>query len=100
MVNKLEILEKIAKCATIFNLFEKIYVFGSILISNKPSNDIDLLFVYKGRSLRDISTEKNYIVSFLQSLFGMPIDITILSEKELQQTAFLDKINYKYKTIK
>jgi len=82
----------------IFTLFSKVYIFGSI-ISNKHPNDIDLLLIYESYS-EIIQTDKNTISIFLEKLSKLPIDITILSEEELTETKFLDKIGSAYIRLK
>ena len=81
-----------------FHVFSKVYIFGSSLNDESP-NDIDLLLIYKSYS-KNIQNEKNMISLFFEKEFLLPIDITILSEKELQETKFLKKLNFSYRRIK
>lgn len=83
----------------IFDLFNKVYLFGSSLNNDNCSNDIDLLLVYKVYS-KEINNEKSTICSFLEEQFNLPIDLILLSENELEETVFLEKIKYKYKRLK
>lgn len=89
----------LSKHISIFELFTKVYLFGSVIKSNKEPNDIDLLLIYQKYS-EDIFDAKNAIESFLNKLFDLGIDITILSEKELEQTGFIEKIAFTYKRLK
>lgn len=89
----------LSKHISIFELFTKVYLFGSVIKSNKEPNDIDLLLIYQKYS-EDIFGAKNAIESFLNKLFDLGIDITILSEKELEQTGFMEKIASSCKRLK
>jgi len=83
----------------IFVFFDEVYLFGSSLGNRQHPNDIDLLLVYKKYSTQ-IQNEKNNIILYLESLLKIPVDITILSEKELKQTNFLERLKTPYKKIK
>ncbi|AOO64227.1 nucleotidyltransferase domain-containing protein [Sulfurospirillum halorespirans] len=89
----------ISKHIDIFELFTEVYIFGSVVKNNKFPNDIDLLLVYRIYS-EEIEGKKNMIEQFLKNLFELEIDITILSEKELEQTKFLEKLDSVYERIK
>lgn len=82
----------------IFDFFTKVYIFGSSINKEHP-NDIDLLLVYEDYG-EVIQNEKNAILLFLEKLLKLPIDITILSERELTETRFLEKLVSKYKRLK
>lgn len=85
---------------SIFDSFIEVYIFGSTLnVDKKYPNDIDLLLVYQKYS-ETIQDEKNMISSFLEKLFKLHIDITILSEKELEETKFLKKLGSLYERLK
>ena len=49
---------------------------------------------------KEVLAEKKAIILFLEELFELPIDITVLSEKELEETRFLKKLGKNYKKIK
>jgi predicted nucleotidyltransferase len=83
----------------IFNSFTEVYLFGSVIQSNKEPNDVDLLLVYEKYS-DEILDAKNMIESFLKNLLVLNIDATILSEQELEQTGFIEKIAFTYKRLK
>lgn len=78
--------------ATIFDKFDKVYLFGSVLDDNKFSNDIDLLLIYTSYS-DTIRQESNRILNSLESLSGVPVDLTILSIEEERETQFLSRIS-------
>ena len=87
----------IEKHVSLFSLFSKVYIFGSSINSKYP-NDIDLLLIYKSYS-NVIQQEKNTISSFFEELSGLPIDITILSEEEVEETKFLERLSFKYQRM-
>jgi len=72
----------------------KIYLFGSAKSSNNY-NDIDLLIVYKDNSVNivDILLLRKKIADKLKSIYEVGIDICILSEKENEETKFIEKEN-------
>ena len=78
----------------IFTIFSKVYLFGSCLKNEYP-NDIDILLIYDKYS-RDIENQKMIIEFCLNSILRLPIDMTIMSQQELEQTKFLEKIQSKY----
>ena len=94
-----KVVNTISKNIDIFDLFTKVYVFGSSLNDDKYQNDVDLLLVYKIYS-KEISDEKNSINSFFENLLNLPIDLTVLSDEELKETKFLEKIFPNYKRLK
>lgn len=93
-----KIVSSISENINIFNIFTKVYIFGSS-INNKNPNDIDLLLIYK--DYKDIlQNEKNNISIFLGILLKLPIDITMLSEREFEETRFLEKLDSIYTKLK
>ena len=94
-----KIVNLISRHISIFKLFTKVYIFGSSINNNKIPNDIDLLLIYEIYS-KGILKEKNNIYLFLEKLSKLHIDITILSEKELEETNFIEKLNFKYVRLK
>lgn len=94
-----KVVETISKNIEIFDLFTGVYIFGSSLNNNQHANDIDLLIVYQTYS-KEIFNEKNSICCFLEKLFQLPIDLTVLSEKELKETKFLEKLSLNYERLK
>jgi len=93
-----KIVSSISENINIFNIFTKVYIFGSS-INNQNPNDIDLLLIYK--DYKDIlQNEKNNISIFLGILLKLPIDITMLSEREFEETRFLEKLDSIYTKLK
>lgn len=94
-----KIIHLISKHINIFELFTEVYIFGSIVKNSKFPNDIDLLLVYE-KYTKEIENQKNKIDEFLKTLSNLAIDITLLSERELTETRFLEKLNFLYIKLK
>jgi len=94
----LNIKDLILQHQSIFCFFNKVYLFGSSLDNKKYLNDIDLLLVYEKYSEQLVKERKN-ITSKLEKIFTLHIDLTILSETELKETNFLERLNSPYKRI-
>lgn len=92
-------LELIKKHISAFARFSKVYLFGSSIIQEETSNDLDLLLIYEAYS-DDLIVECKKIRTELGNLAGMPIDITALSREEIIETNFLKRLNSKYIQIK
>lgn len=82
----------------LFDDFENVYLFGSILDKKLP-NDIDILLIYSKFSDNLICSTNN-ISNELQKILNFPIDLTVLSLEEVKEVKFLDKIKSKYIRIK
>ena len=82
-----------------FNSFDNIYLFGSILNDGKIPNDVDILLIYSKYSEHLIS-DLNIICSVFADISELPIDFTILSIEEEKDTGFLKKLNSKYLKLK
>ena len=82
-----------ANSDAIFPFFNQVHLFGSNLDSD-TYDDIDLLLVYGNQEdLPDVSVEVHKALCKLASTFsGTQIDLTVLSERELEGTDFLRKI--------
>ena len=78
-----------------FNFFEASYLFGSYLETGNPS-DVDVLLVYNDeRELQDVAGEAQRILDELCLTFeGQMVDLTVLSESELVDSRFLDKVTH------
>ena len=77
--------------SSLFQLFDHVYVFGSLLRSDAITNDIDLLLVYSSFSAIII----DIMISIKESLeedFHIPIDLTVLSQAELIETDIMSMI--------
>lgn len=82
----------------LFDDFENVYLFGSILDKKFPNN-INILLIYSKFSDNLIYSTNN-ISNELQKILNFPIDLTVLSSEELKEVKFLDKIKLKYIRIK
>ena len=82
-----------ANADAIFPFFNRVHLFGSNLYS-ETYDDIDLLLVYGNQEdLPDVSIEVHKALCKLTSMFsGIQIDLTVLSERELEGTGFLRNI--------
>jgi len=83
----------------LFNSFNNIYLFGSILNIEKTPNDIDILLIYSEYS-NNIINDLNIICSVFVNLSELPIDLTVLSVEEEKDTKFLKRLNSKYFKLK
>lgn len=78
----------------LFEVFENVYLFGSVLDNNRISNDIDVLLIYSNLS-NNLIEQSKIISHFFENYFKLPIDITLLSCIEKRDTMILDNIVYK-----
>jgi predicted nucleotidyltransferase len=83
----------------LFNSFNNIYLFGSILNIEKTPNDIDILLIYSEYS-NNIINDLNIICSVFVNLSELPIDLTVLSVEEEKDTKFLKRLNSKCLKLK
>ncbi len=96
---KNNILNKLKLKISLFKNFENVYLFGSVLYDYKIPNDIDILLIYSQYS-SDLIKNLNNINSTLSRMFEIPIDLTVLSIEELENTNFLKKLNFNYIRLK
>ena len=89
------VLSKIKENKKLFYMFEKVYVFGSILYKNTP-NDLDLLVVYNNQTKQHVvSYYKAKIVNTLNQCIDLEVHCLAMSEKEILESQFLNHIiNY------
>jgi predicted nucleotidyltransferase len=83
----------------LFNSFNNIYLFGSILNIEKTPNDIDILLIYSEFS-NNIIDDLNIIYSSFANLIDSQIDLTVLSVEEEKDTKFLKRLNSKHLKLK
>lgn len=93
------ILKILRQNITLFHSFNEVYLFGSILNDNLIPKDIDLLLIYSKRP-KMIINELNTICSVLEKTSRFPIDLTVLSMKEKEETKFLEKLKGLYVKVK
>lgn len=99
LLNKSNIIKRIIENIELFDEFDKVYLFGSILETDKQSNDIDILLLYSAFKTQ-MQEDASQICKHLESVSGYPVDITILSFQEEKDTKFIDRLNNKYFCIK
>lgn len=97
--NKSYALNLIKQNMNLFNLFNNVYLFGSILNQNKIPNDIDILLIYSAYS-EQLIEDINYICNTLNQISILPIDLTVLSLEEEKELNFLKKQHLYYLKIK
>ena len=83
----------------LFNLFDGVYLFGSVLDSTKTHNDVDILLIYSKYS-DAIIEESRRILQSLECLIGIPVDLTVLSVEEEKDTHFMNRISPRYLRLK
>lgn len=83
----------------LFDCFKRVYLFGSVLKDKMYPSDIDILVIYQFYS-NDVANKISVIADELEKASGFPIDLTVLSIKEENETAFLEKIKPYYLRIK
>lgn len=79
-----------------FDFFDEVYLFGSSLEKDDPE-DIDLIMVYeRGQDVSEVAAARQKVIDALCLKWeGKLIDVTTLSEVELAQTGFLERIRHK-----
>ena len=84
---------------TLFDLFDEVYLFGSVLDGTKKPNDVDLLLIYSDYS--DVMIDEIKKIShLLERLIGLAVDLTILSTEEVCDTQFLGRISQQCMKLK
>ena len=83
----------------LFDSFENVYLFGSILKPEMVHNDVDILAIYLNYSNR-INNDILMILDELEKASGLPVDLTVLSVEEEKDTTFLEKIKPYYLRVK
>lgn len=94
-----DVIRKVISHIELFESFENLYLFGSILDEVRLPNDIDLLLIYKKFS-NEILRKIDEIISFFDFSYGLSFDLTVLSEYEEYETDFIIKLKSNYIKIK
>ena len=77
----------------LFSFFDEVYIFGSAISKDDP-NDVDVLLVYDEQRLENLRIAKVRLATSLgQLLPSSAFHFTTLSNTELVQTNFLDRVN-------
>lgn len=85
------IVELIQNNIALFEQFDRVYLFGSVLDDHKEPDDVDILLIYNQYTTK-ITEEISRVLSSLENLLGMAIDLTVLSVEEEKDTQFLNRI--------
>ncbi len=71
-----------------------VYLFGSFFRGKNP-NDIDVLIVYDNSEC-DINYQIDGVVLLIEDISKYPVDVTALTENELKETSFLERLSDNY----
>ncbi|AIZ62108.1 nucleotidyltransferase [Bacillus sp. WP8] len=93
------VIQKILQHIELFELFNSVYLFGSILNENRSPNDIDLLLVYKDFS-NQLLIDLDKIVTFFDHSYELSFDLTVLSEHEEEESGFMIRLTSNYLRLK
>ena len=94
-----DIVSVIKENIVLFDSFDNVYLFGSVLNEDRMSNDVDVLLVYSER-IDEIAEKINRTLVSLENLLCITVDLTVLSVEEEQDTQFLSRISPRYLRIK
>ena len=90
-----DLTELVSNNKEIFNDFKHIFLFGSSIKEKQYPRDIDILLVYSTYS-NTIAYKAEKILYYLERELKLPVDLTVLSQNELELTGFLKKIEVYY----
>lgn len=93
------VIQKIIYHIELFESFENVYLFGSIINEKRTPNDIDLLLIYKDFSSR-LLIDLDKIITIFDQLYGFSFDLTVLSEHEEKESSFIIRLNSNYLRLK
>ncbi|WP_330111682.1 hypothetical protein VSU16_02555 [Cetobacterium somerae] len=93
------VIDLINQYIEIFNSFDNIYLYGSILDTSKTPNDVDILLIYSKYS-NNLINDLDTISFILKKMNNLPIDLTVLSIEEEKDTNFLERLKSKYVKLK
>lgn len=97
--NKNYALNLIRQNINLFEQFNNVFLFGSVLYSRENYHDIDILLIYSVYS-EQLLKNVNYIYNILNNKSKVPVDLTVLSVVEEKELQFLKKQNSNYLKIK
>ena len=90
-LNNYDIVELLRKNIALFEGFDEVYLFGSVLDDHKEPNDVDILLIYY-QFTNKITEEISRVLISLENLLGISVDLTVLSAEEEKDTQFLSRI--------
>lgn len=93
------VIGKIESSLELFECFEHVYLFGSVLALDDGYNDIDILLIYKKYSA-EIEQQWKKIERELRKECGTTIDLTVLSLEEEKNVMFLKRLKSNFLKVK
>lgn len=82
-----------------FDKFENIYLFGSLVRGISQPDDIDILLIYNNYS-DNLLKQINEIRKVFGDYFNLPLDLIVLSRNEETDTSFINELYMGYIKIK
>ena len=78
-----------------FQVFDEVYIFGSLL-SHADPHDVDVLLVYSNdRKVEEVIAEADRVrAELVEAIDGRVVDLTTLSRSEFEKTRFLDGVSH------
>lgn len=86
------IIKTVRENVALFERFNKVYLFGSVLDESEFAGDVDLLLIYT-IDLEQVVQEICKITIALEKVLGIPVDLTVLSVEEEKETEFLKRVS-------
>lgn len=83
----------------LFETFNHVYLFGSVLGSSNCQNDVDILIIYEKYS-KELEKALRIIQEELEKEINLSVDLTALSIREEEETEFLEKIKHQCMKVK
>lgn len=93
------IIKQLKESKELFEYFEHVYLFGSVLELNNRYNDIDILLIYREYST-EMKQRLKQIENELEKMCESTIDLTVLSYEEEKEVQFLKRLKTNYLKIK
>lgn len=93
------IIKQLKENKELFEYFEHVYLFGSVLELNNRYNDIDILLIYREYST-EMKQRLKQIDNELEKVCKSTIDLTVLSYEEEKEVQFLKRLKTNYLKIK
>lgn len=91
--------EHIKGILSLYNTFEQVYLFGSIIKPCIQNNDIDILVIYN-KYTEELGKDLALFVKDIEKASGMLVDLTALSIEEEKEVAFLERIKFEFLRLK
>ena len=91
-LNNSNVVALVRENIALFEQFDTMYLFGSVLEGNGFYNDVDLLLIYS-ECPDEIAKIINHILISLEELLNVSVDLTVLSLEEEREIQFLNWIS-------